>query len=493
MSDVILELKNITKEYPGVIALDNVSVSFKKGEIHALVGENGAGKSTMIKTITGAISPTKGSVFVEGQEYPGLNTQQAMKLGIAAVYQEMIQMDAMSVADNIFIAEYAQEGLFVNSAAKEKKAAELLAPFGAPIDPSVPIGTLSMACRQIVEISKALSQHAKIVIFDEPTASLTMEEQEQLFKIIRNLKKQGVTVLYISHRLDEIFALCDRVTILRDGQFVKTVDIEETSKQDLINMMVGRELTTIYPEHGFRTDEVVLKVENMTGPGVNGVSFELHKGEILGFAGLVGAGRTELMHLIYGATKKTSGKVILNGKEHRIYNPHTAMKLGIGLIPEDRKGQGVFLDQMISWNISISSIKGISNLTFVNGKKERDLAHNYTNKLKIKTPSIEQHPANLSGGNQQKVVLAKVLAGSCDILIFDEPTRGIDVGARHEIYNLMTELVEQGKSLIMVSSDMEELLGMSDRIVVLHEGDFAGELQKDEFSQEKVLQLASGM
>ena len=493
MDDIILELKNITKEYPGVRALDDVSVSFKKGEIHALVGENGAGKSTMIKVITGAISPTKGSIVLEGQEYPGFNTQLAMKLGISAVYQEMIQMDAMSVADNIFIAEYSKEGLFVNSGAKEKKASELLSKFGAAIDPSAPIGSLSMACRQIVEISKALSQNAKIVIFDEPTASLTMEEQEQLFKIIRDLKEQGVTVLYISHRLDEIFALCDRVTILRDGQFVKTCNVQETSKQELINMMVGRELTTIYPEHGFGQDEVVMKVEDMTGPGVNGISFELHKGEILGFAGLVGAGRTELMHLIYGAAKKTSGKLIMNGKEQKIYNPHSAMKLGIGLIPEDRKGQGCFLEQMISWNISITNIKGISNLTFVNSKKERDLAQMYTRKLKIKTPSIEQLPVNLSGGNQQKVVLAKVLAGQCDILIFDEPTRGIDVGARHEIYNLMTELAQQGKSLIMVSSDMEELLGMSDRIVVLHEGDFAGELQKEEFSQEKVLQLASGM
>ena len=491
--DTILELKNITKEYPGVTALDDVSVSFIKGEIHALVGENGAGKSTMIKTMTGAITPTKGKIIVEGQEFSGLNTQQAMKLGISAVYQEMIQMDAMTVADNIFIAEYSKEGLFVNSASKEKKAAELLSHFGASIDPSAPIGSLSMACRQIVEISKALSQHAKIVIFDEPTASLTMEEQEQLFKIIRNLKEQGVTVIYISHRLDEIFALCDRVTILRDGQFVKTVGIEEITKQDLINLMVGRELTTIYPEHGFGTDEVVLKVENMAGPGVNGVSFELHKGEILGFGGLVGAGRTELMHLIYGATKKTSGKVIMNGKEQRIYNPHTAMRLGIGLIPEDRKGQGCFLDQMISWNISITNIKGISNLTFVNSKKETDLANDYSKKLKIKTPSIEQLPRNLSGGNQQKVVLAKVLAGSCDIIIFDEPTRGIDVGARHEIYNLMTELAQQGKSIIMVSSDMEELLGMSDRILVLHEGDYAGEVLKDDFSQEIVLQLASGM
>ena len=488
-----LVLQNVTKRYPGVIALDNVSVEFRKGEVHALIGENGAGKSTMIKIITGAIQPDEGKVIIEGAEYTHLTPTSSLEAGIAAVYQELIQMEFMSVMDNIFMSDMKKNGLFVDRNKMRKETRELLRDFGVDIDPDALIISLSTAYRQIVEIAKAVSKNAKIVLFDEPTASLTVEEQKVLFDIIAKLKSQGVTILYISHRLDEIFEICDRVTVLRDGQYIDTKTVAETNKQELINLMVGRELTEIYPEHGQHIGDVVLKAEHMSGPGVKDVSFELHRGEILGFAGLVGAGRTELMGLIFGAAKKTAGEITLNGKKVDIQSPADALHYKIGLIPEDRKSQGCFLEQKIFWNISIANIKRMSRLTFVDHQRERDVAQNYVERLKIKTPSIDQLPVNLSGGNQQKVVLGKALAAESDILIFDEPTRGIDVGARSEIYNLMVELADSGKSVIMVSSDMEELLGMSDRILVLHEGDLAGELQRDEFSQNRVLELASGM
>lgn len=491
-----LVLRNVTKRYPGVVALDNVSVDFRKGEVHALIGENGAGKSTMIKIITGAIQPDEGTVWIEGQEYPHLTPTSSLDAGIAAVYQELIQMEAMTVVDNIFMSDYGRSGgkrLFVDRGKLRKETEALLANFDVAIDPDAPVGSLSTACRQVVEIAKAVSKNAKIVLFDEPTASLTVEEQEVLFKIIAKLKAQGVTILYISHRLDEIFEICDRVTVLRDGQYIATKNVSETNKQELINLMVGRELTEIYPEHGKNIGETVFKAEHMTGLGVKDVSFELRRGEILGFAGLVGAGRTELMALIYGMGKRTSGEITLNGQKIEIRSPSDALRHKIGLIPEDRKTQGCFLGQTIRWNISISNIRSLSKMTFVNRQKEKRQAEEYVEKLKVKTPSIDQCPANLSGGNQQKVVLAKAMAAQSDILIFDEPTRGIDVGARSEIYNLMVELADQGKSVIMVSSDMEELLGMSDRVLVLHEGELSGELQKDEFSQNRVLELASGM
>ncbi len=491
-----LVLKNITKRYPGVTALDNVSIEFEKGEIHALVGENGAGKSTMIKVISGAISPDEGEIEIEGKSYKHLTPILSRDAGVAVVYQELVQMEAMSVTENVFMSEMSggkNKKLVLDRRGMKKRAEELLSNFGVSIDPNAPVGSLSTACRQVVEIAKAVSQNARIVIFDEPTAALTMEEQQNLFQIIHRLKAQGVTVIYISHRLDEIFEICDRVTVLRDGQYVTTKNTSDTNKIDLINLMVGRELKEIYPEHGFAGMEVMLRAEHMSGNGVEDISFELHKGEILGFAGLVGAGRTELMQLIYGAAKKTGGEVFLNGEKLHIKHPADALEKRIGLIPEDRKIQGCFLGQEIAWNIAITNIRELSHATVVNTRKENKQAEEYVERLKIKTPSIHQLTMNLSGGNQQKVVLAKVLASKSDIIIFDEPTRGIDVGARFEIYSLMVELAKQGKAIIMVSSDMEELLGMSDRILVLHEGKLAGALQRDAFSQDKVLQMASGL
>lgn len=489
----ILSLKNISKEYPGVKALDNVSISFEKGEVHALVGENGAGKSTFIKTISGAIQPTSGTIEYEGKTYQRLQPAQAIDLGIAVVYQELIQFEAMSVADNIYMGVKEEEGLVLDDKARQRKAAEVLAEFDCHISPAELIRNLSIANRQIVELAKAMVKKAKVIIMDEPTAAITVSEQEKLFEVVDKLKANGVTVIYISHRLDELFRICDRVSILRDGQYVATKRISETSKQELINFMVGRELSNTYPEKKPAGSEVVLSVEKLTGNGVRNINFELHKGEILGFAGLVGAGRTELMHLIFGAARKESGKILFKGEEKKLNNPKDGMAAGVALIPEDRKFQGCFIDKPIYWNISISTIDHLTKNGVVDRKAEMALAEDYKKRLKIKTPFLTQLTSGLSGGNQQKVVISKALAALPEILIFDEPTRGIDIGARYEIYLLMNELAEQGKSILMVSSDMEELLGMSERIIVLHEGEQTGELTRKEFSQEKVLALASGL
>ncbi len=490
----LLELHNITKKYPGVIALNDVSISFREGEVHALVGENGAGKSTFIKTISGAVQPNEGKIVFDGVTYDHLTPQKSLELGISVVYQEMIQFEAMSVADNLFMSNGSDAGFFVNDAERNKKTAELLEKFQCHVSPKTWVRELSMANRQIVEICKAILRKARVLILDEPTASITVEEQRRLFDVIRELKKQGVTIIYISHRLDELFEICDRVSILRDGRYIDTLDISDTDKQGLIKLMVGRELSENYPVKDNPPEkEVVLKVDNLSGNGVRNISFELHKGEILGFAGLVGAGRTELMHLLYGAAGIEAGTVTMNGKTLSIRTPSDAMKAGIGLIPEDRKWQGCFLEKPIYWNISIANIKSLCNGPFISSSKEAALADHYGQRMRIKAPDYRVNAGTLSGGNQQKVVIAKSLASLPEILIFDEPTRGIDIGARYEIYQLMIDLTKEGKSILMVSSDMEELLGMSERIVVLHEGEQTGTIERPEFSQERVLALASGL
>lgn len=489
----VLSLKNITKEYPGVRALDDVSISFEKGEVHALVGENGAGKSTFIKTISGAIKPTSGTIVYEGKEYASLEPAKAIDMGIAVVYQELIQFEAMTVADNIFMGVKEENGLVLNEKERQKKTKELLEIFDCEVPPTTLIRDLSIANRQIIELAKAVIKKAKVVIMDEPTAAITVTEQEKLFHLVKKLKEDGVTIIYISHRLDELFEICDRVSVLRDGQYVTTINMKDTDRQGLIKLMVGRELTNAYPEKKPAEKEVVLEVNNLTGNGLKDVNFKLHRGEILGFAGLVGAGRTELMHLIFGAAKKESGSIKINGKEVTLHSPSDGMKNGVGLIPEDRKFQGCFIDKPIYWNISISDIDNLTKGGVVDRKKEMEVAEEYKKRLKIKTPNLQQLTNGLSGGNQQKVVIAKALAAEPDILIFDEPTRGIDIGARHEIYLLMNELAEQGKSILMVSSDMEELLGMSERIIILHEGKVTGEIGREEFSQEKVMTFASGL
>lgn len=491
MSDTILSLRNITKTYPGVLALDHVSLDFRRGEVHAIVGENGAGKSTMIKIIAGAIEPDSGEIVVDGDAFLKLTPQETISKGISVIFQEFSQFDALTAAENIFIGEKVSDKILVDYKEMSRTATTIFNRFNVDINPNAQIMNLSPAYKQIVEISKAIHKKAKIIIMDEPTAPLTMAEVETLYSIVNELRSNGVTILYISHRLDEIFTIADRVSVMRDGKYVTTKEIKDTNRKELIELMVGRELKNSYPKSEGEPGEIILEVKNVTGNGVRNASFHVRKREILGVAGLVGAGRTELMRVIYGADPMDSGEIKLHGKPVIVKSPSNALDAGIGLIPEDRKHQGAFLLNTISWNICISNIKKLSKYLVVDSKSENSQAENYGKLLRIKAPSMEQKVVNLSGGNQQKVVLAKVMAAETDVLIFDEPTRGIDVGAREEIYCLMRELSEQGKALIMVSSDMEELLGMSDRIIVMADGKMVGEILKEDFSQQRVLELAS--
>lgn len=492
MAKTILSVRDITKDYPGVRAIDHLSFDVEEGEVHALIGENGAGKSTLIKTLSGAITPTSGTIIINGKEYQEMNPKLAKNEGIGVIYQEFTLVPGISAAENVFLGEKTSKGIFVNIRERERRAKELFDGMHVEIDVSRPVRDLSPACQQIVEIAKAVSKNVKILIMDEPTAPLTVSEVETLFRVVRDLKKKGVTIIYISHRLEELFEIADRVTVMRDGAYVGTEKIEDIDRPKLIAMMAGRELKESYPARRVEVGGEVLRVENLCGNGDRDISFTLHQGEILGFAGLVGAGRTELMRVIYGADALESGRIFVHGEEVHIRSCSDAIKNGIGYIPEDRKAHGVFLPMAIRWNTVINNLKAFSNGLFVDTKKENAAAKEYQEKFKIKTPSLEQKVKNLSGGNQQKVVLAKTLAANSEIVIFDEPTRGIDVGAKQEIYKLMNELVENGKSILMVSSDMPELLGMSDRVVVIYEGEKTGEVSKAEFDQNYILDLASG-
>ncbi len=492
MADTILSVKDIVKTYPGVIAIDHLSFNVNAGEVHALIGENGAGKSTLIKTLSGAITPDSGTITINGKEFSAMNPKLSKEQGIEVIYQEFTLVPGISASENVFLGERTSKGVFVNIKERERKAKEIFDQMNVNIDVSAPVKDLSPACQQIVEIAKAVSKDVKILIMDEPTAPLTVSEVDILFEIVRNLKRKGVTIIYISHRLEELFEIADRVTVMRDGCYVGTENIKDINRQKLISMMAGRELKENYPSRKTQIGGEVLRVENLYGNGDKDISFSLHKGEILGFAGLVGAGRTELMRVIYGANPIESGKLFLDGKEVHIRSCQDAINLGIGYIPEDRKAQGAFLRMSIKWNMIINNIKNFSNGIFVNNNKEYLVAEEYQKKFDIKTPSLEQKVMNLSGGNQQKVVIAKTLAANCKIIIFDEPTRGIDVGAKQEIYKLMNELVEKGNSIMMVSSDMPELLGMSDRVAVIYEGRKTGEVHKEEFEQNYILDLASG-
>ena len=488
-----LVLRNISKNFSGVQALSDVSISFNAGECHGIIGENGAGKSTFINILSGAFYPSTGEIEYWGKTYPGFAPHQAIELGIATVHQELNQHDAMTVADNILMTSFSTKNGLVDQTEMNRKAAELLKNFNLDIDPAERLGNLSTANRQLVEIVKALNLNAKVIIFDEPTAAMTTTEQEMLHGIIKRLKAEGITIIYISHILSELPIICDRISVLRDGNYIGTEKIEDMPIEKMVSMMVGRELGNLYVEKDPCADEVVLKAENVTGNGVKNISFELHRGEILGFAGLVGAGRTELIRVIYGAEPKESGKICLYGNEVSFGSPKDAIDHGIGLVPEDRKNQGSFLDKSILWNITLVNIKKFCRSIFRVAALEKEEGEHYKEALRIKAPDLDANVSSLSGGNQQKVVISKMMSAEPDILIFDEPTKGVDVGARKEIYQLMVDLTKQGKSILMVSSDMSELLGISERIIVLHEGELAGELKKEQFSQETILNMASGL
>ena len=489
---IILSLKNLTKHYPGVLALDRVSLDFVAGEVHALLGENGAGKSTLIKAIAGAIEPDGGVIAIDGQEHARMTPHLARGLGIEVIYQEFNLAPSLSVAENISLGDKSGRGILVDTKVMVERARSVFRQFNIDIDPRALVRDLPPAQQQIVEIAKAVSKNVRILIMDEPTAPLTVNEVESMFEIVRRLQQAGVTIIYISHRLEEIFRISDRVSVLRDGRYIATRQTAATNRKELISLMVGRELKESYPARRQAPGEVALEVRRLCGNGDEDISFSVRKGEILGLSGLVGAGRTELARVIYGAEPAESGEILVEGRPVQIRSPQDAIRLGIGLIPEDRKNQGVFLDMDIKWNISFSKVRRLSRYTVVNTGQEVAVAEKYRDLLKIKTPGLDQHVKNLSGGNQQKVVLAKSLAAESKILIFDEPTRGIDVGAKQEIYNLMCELADNGIAIIMISSDMEELLGMSDRVIVPCEGRLAGEVPRAQFNQNVILDLASG-
>lgn len=491
--DKILEIKHISKFYPGVVALKDVSLEIQRGEVHALIGENGAGKSTLIKTCSGAIAPSEGEIVVNGKSFQRMTPTLSEQNGIGVIYQEFNLVGDLSVAENIFLGRAIRKGIVVDLKAMEREAKKILSSLHIDIDPHILVKKLSVGYQQMVEIAKAVSQNAKILIMDEPSAPLTNAEVESMFAIVDQLKKNGVTIIYISHRLDEIFRLSDRVTILRDGRYVATLHTADTNKDELVKYMVGRELTEIYPRRSSKCikDEVMFEAVDVSGNGDRNISLKLHRGEVLGLGGLVGAGRTELAELIFGMKAKTTGSFLYKGKEISPRTPKEAISCGIGLVPEDRKAKGVLLGLSIKNNINMPIYPRISKGSVIDTKKEYEIADKYQKEITIKTPGLNQLVKNLSGGNQQKVILAKWLAADVDLLIFDEPTRGIDVGAKQEIYMLINTLVEQGKAVLMISSEMEELMGMSDRIIILSEGCITGELQKEEYDQETIMRLAS--
>lgn len=494
MGDIILTMKGIDKSFPGVHALDHVDLEVRRGEVHALMGENGAGKSTLMKVLTGIYSKDSGTITFEGKEVEFTNPREAQAAGIVIVHQELNMLNHLTVAQNIFIGREMMSGKLINDARMNKEARKLFDQLNIDIDPTEKMGNLTVGKQQMCEIAKAISHEAKVIIFDEPSAALTEAEIEELFKIIRDLRKKQLGIVYISHRMDEIKVITDRVTVMRDGGYVGTLITEQSTKDDIINMMVGR---VIYEDPKTESNvskdaPVVLKVEHLNaGKMVRDVSFELRKGEILGFSGLMGAGRTETARALFGADPKESGDVYVNGKKVTIKTPMDAVKCGIGYLSEDRKRFGIVVEKSVSENSTMASLDDYMSGIFINKKKENEIAQKYVEELKTKTPGVDQLVVNLSGGNQQKVVIAKWLVRNCDILIFDEPTRGIDVGAKSEIYHLMNELVAEGKSIIMISSEMTEILRMSDRVVVMCEGKKTGEIGIAEATQENIMQAAT--
>ena len=493
---IVLKMTDICKAYPGVKALDHVNLELRRGEVHALLGENGAGKSTICKIIAGAQPKDLGEYTLFGKTIENLTPQGAKDLGISMIYQEFNLIPYLKVYENLFPGKDTCNGIKLNKKQMIKKTVEVFKRLDLDIDPEKRISELTNAYKQLVEIAKAILEDSKILIMDEPTAPLGNHEVNILFNIIHKLKKEDVSIIYISHRLEEIFEISDRITVMRDGQYIATLNTNETNEEELVRLMVGRTLGKDFPQRTIRvSDEEVLHVEGLSTSEtkIKDVTFTLHKGEVLGFAGLVGSGRTETMRAIFGADPKISGRIFVKGKEVKIEKPIDAIKEGISLVPEDRKGQGISLSLPIRENISMVQLKSIGNFLYINPQKEKEMVRKYIGELSIKTPSMEQLAKNLSGGNQQKVVVAKWLATQSDVIILDEPTRGIDVGAKYEIYMLMNQLIEGGKSLIMISSEMPELIGMSDRIIVMHEGRIAGELSKQEITQEKILLLASGL
>ena len=494
MGEVILTMKEIDKSFPGVHALDHVNFEVRRGEVHALMGENGAGKSTLMKVLTGIYQKDSGSITYKGQEVAFHNTREAQDNGVVIVHQELNMVGDLTVAQNIFIGREPKKGIRVDDKKMIEDSKKLFKDLNIEIDPREKMSNLTVGKQQMCEIAKAISHKAEVIIFDEPSAALTEKEIADLFVIIRDLREKNLGIVYISHRMDEIKVITDRVTVMRDGGYVGTLITKDSTKEDIINMMVGR---VIYEdpkqESAVPADApVVLKVEHLNaGKMVQDVSFELRKGEILGFSGLMGAGRTETARALFGADPIDSGDIYINGKKVDIKSPEDAVRNGIGYLSEDRKRYGIVVQKSVAENTSMATMEHFMKGIFIDKKKEKEVAQQYVESLATKTPNVDQLVVNLSGGNQQKVVIAKWLTRNCDILIFDEPTRGIDVGAKNEIYKLMNQLAEQGKAIIMISSEMTEILRMSDRIVVMCEGKKTGELDISEATQENIMNMAT--
>ena len=494
MNEVILQMKDIEKRFAGVHALKSVQFELRAGEVHALMGENGAGKSTLIKVLCGIHKRDSGDIVYFGKDVHFNGIADSQKVGISVIHQELNMMNHLTVAQNLFIGREPKNGPFIDDAKMIQDAEALFKKVGVKIDPTTQLGNLTVGKQQMVEIVKAISHDCKLLVLDEPTAALTIPEVEELFKIMNELKEKGIGMIYISHRMDEITRISDRVTVMRDGEYVGTVETKDVTKDDIVKMMVGR---VIMGEQKAASNvpadaPVLLEVRNMNaGKEVRNVSFQLRKGEILGFAGLMGAGRTEVVRALYGADPRQTGEIFLNGKKIKIKTPQQAVNHGICYLSEDRKRFGLMLDKSVTENTTIASVDTFISAGIINDGKMKEASAEFNAKLRTKTPSMEQLLKNLSGGNQQKVIIARWLLKNCDIFIFDEPTRGIDVGAKSEIYNLMDELVKQGKSIIMISSELPEVLRMSDRIVVMCEGRVTGELDISEATQENIMQLAT--
>ncbi len=493
MNNALMKLTEINKYFPGVHALKDAQFDVRRGEVHALLGENGAGKSTMIKIMSGVHKPDTGDMILDGQSVSFNNPREAQKAGIATIYQELGLYPELSVAENIFMGHFPMKnwGLFqtVDWDTMETRAEELLAELNIyNLDVGAKVGTLNVGNRQRVEIAKALSLDAQILIMDEPTAALTESDVEQLFSIVRLLRERGVSIVYISHRLNEVFELADRVTVLRDGQYIGTQDVADTTEADLISMMVGRTIDNLFPKQESEKGDVVLEVRDLHRPPLtNHISFKVHTGEIVGIAGLVGSGRSETAQVIFGVLPAESGEILINGQKVTIHHPSEAVKHGIGYVPEDRGHQGLVREMTIRENTSMAVLDSVSMNTFINRAKERILANESIDQLSIRATGSEQIVNKLSGGNQQKVVVSKWLASNPKLLIMDEPTRGVDVGAKSEIHRLMSQLVaEEGLAILMISSELPEVLGMSDRVLVMREGHLVGEFTREEATQETV-------
>ena len=497
--EYVLEMKDICKSFPGVKVLENVNLQIKPGEVHALMGENGAGKSTLMKILMGIYKADQGSIVLQGQETVIHGPKDAMSKGISMIHQELNTLLDMEVAENVFVGrEILKKGFskmkIVDLDKMREETARYFREMSIDIDPKAKMRTLSVAEMQLVEIVKAISLNSKIIVMDEPTSAITEKEAQVLFAQIDRLKKQGVAIIYISHKMDEIFRISDTITVLRDGEWIGTKPASELDDNSLIKMMVGRELTDIYPKEPALIGDVILEVKDLSrGRKVQNVNLTLRRGEVLGIAGLVGAGRSELVETIFGLYPKTGGEIFLNGKKADIKNPKEAIKNKIALITEDRKLTGLNLIASVKENISIVSLSKMSKKGIIDKKRENEVAEKYIKELKIKTPNGNAIVGNLSGGNQQKVVLAKWLLDEPEIIIFDEPTRGIDIGAKRDIYLLINELAKEGKAVIVISSEMAEVMGISDRIAVMCEGQLKGMIQREEFSQELIMSYASNM